>query len=258
MKIYLDLVILINFCYDLLLLMSVSVILKRQAKLYRLIIASLLGTISIVLLFLPINKLVLFFLKILFSVGMIIISFGFKSIKSFINNMMYLYMCSVILGGFLYFLNIEFKTDKFSVNYLVLLIVAPGILYLYYKEHKRFASTYNYNLNVCICFCNGKTYSCSGFVDTGNKLRDPITGKYVIILSRKILVNLINIRSPIYVGYKALNKKGLIECFKIKYIKVNDIILTNYLVGISNDEFNLGESQCLLNYKILEDICLKD
>ena len=107
--------------------------------------------------------------------------------------MIYLYMCSVILGGFLYFLNIEFKTDKFSVNYLVLLIVAPGILYLYYKEHKRFASTYNYNLNVSICFCNGKTYSCSGFVDTGNKLRDPITGKYVIILSRKILVNLINI-----------------------------------------------------------------
>ena len=80
MKIYLDLVILINFCYDLLLLMSVSVILKRQAKLYRLIIASLLGTISIVMLFLPINKIVLFLLKILFSVGMIIISFGFKSI----------------------------------------------------------------------------------------------------------------------------------------------------------------------------------
>ena len=113
MKIYLDLVILINFCYDLLLLMSVSVILKRQAKLYRLIIASLLGTISIVMLFLPINKIVLFLLKILFSVGMIIISFGFKSIKSFINNMIYLYMCSVILGGFLYFLNIEFKICKY-------------------------------------------------------------------------------------------------------------------------------------------------
>ena len=41
-------------------------------------------------------------------------------------------------------------------------------------------------------------------------------------------------------------------------VRINDIILTNYLVGISNDEFNLGESQCLLNYKILEDICLKD
>ena len=49
MKIYLDLVILINFCYDLLLLMSVSVILERQAKLYRLIIASSVGLIRIVM-----------------------------------------------------------------------------------------------------------------------------------------------------------------------------------------------------------------
>lgn len=258
MKIYLDLVIVINFCYDLLLLMCVDVTLKRHAKLYRLIESSLFGTISIIILFIPMNKILLFLLKILFSVVMIIIGFGFKSVKSFINNMMYLYMCSVILGGFLYFLNIEFQTDKFSVNYLALLFVAPLVLYLYYKEHKKFASTYNYNLNVSICFCNGKVFSCNGFVDTGNKLRDPVTGKYVIILSRKILANLINIRSPMYVSYKALNKKGLIECFKIKYIKVNDIILTNYLVGISNDEFNLGESQCLLNYKILEDICLKD
>lgn len=258
MKIYLDLVIVINFCYDLLLLMCVDVTLKRHAKLYRLIGSSLFGTISIIILFIPMNKILLFLLKILFSVGMIIIGFGFKSVKSFINNMMYLYMCSVILGGFLYFLNIEFQTDKFSINYLALLFVAPLVLYLYYKEHKKFASTYNYNLSVSICFCNGKVFSCNGFVDTGNKLRDPVTGKYVIILSRKILANLINIRCPMYVSYKALNKKGLIECFKIKYIKVNDIILTNYLVGISNDEFNLGESQCLLNYKILEDICLKD
>ena len=169
----------------------------------------------------------------------------------------WIYFLYASYAAFLYFLNVEFKTDKFSVNYLVLLIVAPGILYLYYKEHKRFASTYNYNLNVSICFCNGKTYSCSGFVDTGNKLRDPITGKYVIILSRKILVNLINIRSPIYVSYKALNKKGLIECFKIKYLKINKQIFTNYLIGISNDEFNINGSDVLLNYKLMEDICLE-
>lgn len=255
MKIYIDLVIIINFCYDLLILMCVDVTLKRHTKLYRLVASSLLGTAGIIILIIPFDNLIIFLLKILLSVIMVLVAFGYKSIKYSINNIIYLYMCSVILGGFLYFLNIEFNTDKFSINYIALLFIAPLILYIYYKEHKRFLSTYNYNLRVSICFCNNKTYTCSGFVDTGNRLKDPVTGKYIIILSKKILVNLINIRSPMYVVYNALNKKGVLLCFKIKYIKVNDIVLTNYLVGMSDTNFNLGECGCLLNYKILEDIC---
>lgn len=258
MKIYIDLVIIINFCYDLLLLMCVDVTLKRHTKLYRLVLSSLLGTTGIIILIIPGKGSIIFLLKILLSVLMIIVAFGYKSKKYFINNIIYLYMCSVILGGFLYFLNIEFNTDKFSINYVALLFIAPLILYIYYKEHIKYINTYKYNLMVSICFCNGKTYTCSGFIDTGNRLKDPVTGKYVIILSKKILVNLINIRSPMYVMYNTLNKKGLIECFKIKYIKVNDKILTNYLVGINNFDFNLGECGCLLNYKILEDICLEN
>ena len=183
---------------------------------------------------------------------MILIAFKYKNIKYTLINLLYLYMCSVILGGFLYMLDIEFSYkregmvfyfDGLSINYILLLIVGPCILALYIYEHKKFKSTYNLN--------------CNGFIDSGNRLRDPISHKYIIIVSKKLLSSYINIRSPMYVPYKALNKYGLIECFKIKYLKINKQIFTNYLVGISNSEFNLNGSDCLLNYKLMEDICLE-
>ena len=60
-----------------------------------------------------------------------------------------------------------------------------------------------------------------------------------------------------YVPYKALNKTGVLECYKIDYLKINNKVFKNYLVGVSKGEFNLDNIDCLLNYKLLEDICLE-
>ena len=267
MKIYIDLVILLNFIYDLLLLMTVDITLKRHIHIKRLLLSSLIGALSIIILFIPINKYILFILKIFISIIMVLIAFCFKNIKYTLSNLLYLYMSSVILGGFLYLLNIEFSYkrkglvfyfDSFSINYLLIIIIAPVILGLYIYEHKKYKSTYNFNLSIEIVFLNGKSLYCRGFIDSGNKLRDPISKKYVIILSHKLLSSYINIRSPMYVPYKGVNETGLIKCFKIRYLKVNNQIFTNYLVGISNNSFNLNGIDCLLNYKLMEDICLEN
>ena len=74
-------------------------------------------------------------------------------------------------------------------------------------------------------------------------------------LAQTILKPYINIRSPIYVPFKALKSSGLVECFSIKYLNINNIILTNYMVGFID---NINDSDCLLDYKIMEDICLKN
>lgn len=256
----------LNFIYDLLLLMTIDITLKRHKNFIRLAFASIIGALSLVILFLPFNKFILFLLKIFVSVIMVLVAFKFKNIKYTFTNLLYLYMCSVILGGFLYLLDVEFSYkreglifyfDGLSINYLLLLIIGPLILGLYIYEHKKFKSSYNFNCNIEIVFNNGKVLNSTGFIDSGNKLKDPVTKKYVIIMSKKLLSSYINIRSPMYIPYKALNKYGLIECFKIKYLKVNNQIFTNYLVGISNDEFNLNGADVLLNYKLMEDICLE-
>lgn len=266
MKIYLDLELILNFSYDLLLLMTVDITLKRHTNFIRLIISAFLGALSIIILFLPFNNLLLFLFKIAVSIFMLLIAFGYKNIKYFSANLGYLYMCSVILGGFLYFLNMEFSYkreglvfyfDGLSINYILLLIISPIILFLYVREHKKYKSSYSYTYGLKICFKNNKELDCIGFLDTGNKLRDPITKKYIILLPKKILTPFINIRSPIYVPYRSLNKRGLVKCFSIKYLKINNQVFTNYMVGISDDNFNINGADCLLNYKLMEEICLE-
>jgi hypothetical protein len=161
-------------------------------------------------------------------------------------------MCSIILGGFLYLLENQFNNKN---EYFLLVIIAPIILYLYIKEHKKYMSIIKYHYQLKVVFRNNKVLICNGYIDTGNKLRDPVTKKYIVLISKKLLIPYINIRSPIYVPFKSLNNNGLVECFPIKYININNVILTNYMVGIIN---NISDSDCLLNYKIMEDICLKD
>ena len=251
MKIYIDLVLILNFCYDFLILLTVDITLKRHMKIIRHIISSIIGSISVFILFLPFNSPILLLIKFLTSIIMILISFSYKNIKYFLTNLTYLYMCSIILGGFLYLLENQFNNKD---EYILLVIIAPIILYLYIKEHKKYMSIIKYHYQLKVVFRNNKVLICNGYIDTGNKLRDPITKKYIVLISKKLLIPYINIRSPIYVPFKSLNNNGLVECFPIKYININNVILTNYMVGIIN---NISDSDCLLNYKIMEDICLE-
>ena len=136
MKIYLDLVLFINFMFDLLLLITVKIVLKRNIKWYRLLLGSLIGSLSIFFLFLKLTTISLFLLKIIISCVMIVITFGFKNKTYFFKNLVYLYFVSIILGGFLYYLNLEFSYENigliffhngFSINFILLLILSPII-----------------------------------------------------------------------------------------------------------------------------------
>lgn len=257
--IYLDLVFLLNFIYDFLLLITTGVVLKKIFSLKKIFFASFFGAFSIILLFIDFNNLVLFFLKIFISFIMVYISFGKKKI---LTSMVYLYMNSVILAGFLYYLTIEFSYDRsgivffknsFNVNYVVLIFFAPTILFVYFKQIKLLKEKINMNLKIKIYFDEKNFVFLSGFIDSGNKLKDPISGKHVIILSdiKKIKKFLIN---PIYVPFRAVNKSGLIRCYKIKYVEVGEKILKNYLIGVSDELIDLNGSDCILSYKFMEDI----
>ena len=250
MIIYIDLLIIINFLFDFLLLLTVNIALKRYSKIRKLILASLFGELTLLSLFIPISSIFLTILKIIMGIIMVLIAFGYKNIKYTLYNALYLYMTSVILGGFVYFLNIEFK----NMNYLIILFIAPLILYVFIKSIKVLKEIKNYYYKVSILFENNFKIEITGFLDTGNKLVDPITNKPIILINKKKIKGCIHIRSPMYVPYNSLNHHGLLECIKPKYIRINDKKLTNYLIGLSEESFKLNGIDCLLNYKILEDI----
>lgn len=262
MTVYLDLVFILNFCYDFLLLMTVSIALKRYAKIKKLLFGALIGSISILILFLNIPNIVLFIIKLFISVVMCLISYGFKNSKYSLINISYLYMCSVILAGFLYFLDLEFSYDHlgivfffngFSVNYLILIILAPIILGAYIIQIKKLKTKQNLYYKVDVLLKNNKKLELNGYLDTANKLVDPITGKKIIIVESGA-INKRFIRSPIYVPYKAINYNGLLKCFSPKLIIINDNKYNNYLLGIYEGKFNIEGINCILNYKLMEDL----
>ena len=143
MKIYIDLVLLLNFGFDLLLLFSVAIILRRQTTLKKLLLSSTVGSITILSMFIELNSFLLFIIKIIISLLMVYITFGYKNIKYTLKNLFYLYTSSIILGGFLYFLNLQFSYKNkglvfyfngLSINVIVLIILSPTIIYLYTKQ----------------------------------------------------------------------------------------------------------------------------
>jgi len=260
MTIYLDLIFLLNLFFDFLLLLTVNNTLKRNASLKRLFLGALFGSTTIFSLFFDFTTLTLFLFKIVVSFIMCVLSFGLKDKKYTIQNLSYFYMTSTVLGGFLYFLNLNFAEsqkglvftyDTVSINYIFLVIISPILLYVYFKQ-QRDAKNYQSYYEIIIHFKNGNSKKLTAFLDTGNKLVDPITKKKIILLNREKMKNLEE--TFIYVPYNSLNHHGLIQCIPIESLEINGKKSKNYLVGLSEGDLLRDGIDCVLNQYCLEEL----
>lgn len=252
MKIYLDLVFIINFLLDFNILYIVNIVLKRNTKVKKIIISSLFGELTLIFLFINISSIFLFFIKILLCLFMCLIAFKYKSIKYTINNISYTYMISTIFGGILYFIKSNALNNYIYIS--VILILLPLFSKEIIKSFKKIKSNYNYYYQIKINFNDNKDIKLNSFLDTGNKLKDPYTNKAIILVDINKIKKLVPIRSPIYVPYKSLNNSGLIKCIKPESIEINGKSFKNYLIGLSEDRFNIDGIDCILNYKLLEEL----
>ena len=71
----------LNFFFDFILLLSVSILLRRNVSIYKILGGSFIGGVSILFLFIDLNSLTLFIYKFMISILMILVSFGYKSIN---------------------------------------------------------------------------------------------------------------------------------------------------------------------------------
>ena len=247
MTIYIDLVILLNYFFDSLILLTVNITLKRNISLKKILFVSLLGELSL-LGFLLYNKYLLILLKLEISLILNILTFKYKDIFYTVTNVLYFYMVSIILGGFIYYLKLN------NLSYFFILLLVPLILYLYIKQNLNMKTTINKTYPLTIYFPNKRKLSLTGFVDTGNKLRDPVTKKWVVLVNKKLLQGVIRIRTPIYVPYHSLNNKGLVECIKPEKLVIEGKEYTNFLIGLMDSKVMINSSDCILNLEILEEL----
>lgn len=264
MKIYIDLVLILNFTFDLILLLTVTYVLKRNVNSYKLILGAFIGSLSTLLLFTNINSFELFIFKVILSILMVIVSFSYRDIRYTLKNISYLYITSIILGGFLYFLNINFSykheglvfyNNGLSINIVFLIIISPIILKLYAKQSNELKNNYSKYYKVDI-YLNDYIIKTNAYLDTGNKLVDPYLKRPVLILNKKKMIYDINEFKMVLVPYKTISSTSILKCIIADSINIKGFgTKKNVLIGISHEDIKINGIDLILNERILEDIC---
>ena len=253
MKVYLDLIFFINFMFDLLLLMTVSIECKIFTNKRRLVLSSFVGSFTTFLLFLPINNISLFLFKIFVSVVMIFVGFKVTSRQLLFNLIKSLYGNSIILGGLIYFLNDQFNYkqnglifvhDGTSLNLFIILISSPVVFYLYHKmiiDEKKKRSLMH---KVSIKYKKG-VVNTVGYLDTGNNIKDPYKKRGIIIMDCDNVS--LDMEEVILVPFKTVDSSGLLKCIEIDELKVDGSLLKNkYLLGVGPRKIEINGASCIL------------
>lgn len=207
MTIYLDVIWLLNFFIDLLLIWITALALKRTIKKWRLLLAALFASTIVLLLFTPIAF--VFYQpwgKVIFSAMIVVFAFGYKRFKYFIQNFLMFYFVTFITGGGLFALHYFWQTDVeilegvmmakttsfgHTFSWVFVIIGLPIMIYFTKKqieqvEHRKIDYERIVKVEVEI---DGKIVTANGLVDSGNQLFDPLTKTPVMIMEKKLIQN---------------------------------------------------------------------
>ena len=194
MTIYLDIVLLENIGMNYIILFTTSIINKTKTKPIKLALSSLIGAFYAVLSFIAILEIYeSLILKILLSVAMIYIAFKPEKMKVLFRQLMLFYLVSFVFGGtafaLLYFIrpqDILMKNGLLIGTYPIKIAFLGAILG-FVIVHIACKGIKN-KLNKKDMFCDVEvkieenTINVKAMIDTGNLLREPITGLPVIII----------------------------------------------------------------------------
>ena len=258
MKVYLDVVFFLNFMFDFLLLLTVSIEQKTYPKKRRIFLGALFGSLSTFLLFLPLTNTLLLFFKLLVGFIMLLIAFGKRRILSYGKS---LFGNSILLGGFLSFLDLQLRyhpdgflifQDKSSISLLLILLSSPPLFYFYQKGRSKQLKELKLHHQVVIYY-KKKKIVVDGFLDTGNTIKDPYKKRDVLILSHKDFSP--SIEESILVPFQTIGHKGLIRCVMASKIIIDEkeIPKEKVLIGKCNQELKLYGSCCILPEGIVKE-----
>ncbi|MBU8907101.1 sigma-E processing peptidase SpoIIGA [Desertibacillus haloalkaliphilus] len=200
MTVYLDVIWFLNVCIDLLLLYLTATVLKRSISKWRLLISSLFASSIVFLLFTPLSF--LFYqpwMKILFSMSIVLMAFGFKRLSYFLENLFMFYFVTFAIGGGMFAIHYFLQSDAAILNGLVIttstgfgspiswlfvLIAFPCVWYFSKRrvtaikvKKVRYDQLTEVEITIGDIFIETR-----GLIDSGNQLQDPISKAPVMIL----------------------------------------------------------------------------
>lgn len=207
MVVYLDIILLLNLLINTLLLWFTAYFRKERIVWWRILLAAGVGSGYVAFFFLPsFSGLYQWSVKFLFSVIILLIAFGFRRLRSFLQNLCMFYFVAFVFGGGVlglhYFLEsqsevvegiVSTHNDGFGVaskpQFLVLLL---GFVLIYFLSRRSYQAIQEprrleeFFADVVVQL-QGESIICRGLVDTGNQLYEPITRIPVMILESQLL-----------------------------------------------------------------------
>lgn len=203
MIIYVDIVLIENIIMNYIILFATASINKVELKLIRIFIASLIGGIYAVISY--ISGLELYktlILKILLSITMVYIALSPKTIKKCLKQLLIFYLTSFTFGGtafaLLYFIKpseILMKNGIYIGTYPLKIALLGGtvgfaIIVIAFKIAKGRLTSKTMYCKISIKFLENQINS-TAMIDSGNLLKDPISGIPVVIVETSLLQNII-------------------------------------------------------------------
>lgn len=257
-EVYIDVLFLINFMMDYLLLLIVRRVLKCTATHGNICVGSIFGAAAVCMfLILPVRSTLLRFLLFHLSVGagMIWIGLKIRAPRQFLKAFAALCASAFLLGGVFTWLQPYVRTGSLFFGAAVgsyYLVIGIWKFLLYLQKMNRYQCTVT-------MYTSGESCTVQALFDTGNSLCDPVTGKPVCILGRKQAGQLLRekeLQTLRYIPYCSVGTaNGVLPVIRVEKMCIHtgqECWVEKPLIGIcEEDSFTNGEYQMILNPGIL-------
>jgi stage II sporulation protein GA (sporulation sigma-E factor processing peptidase) len=203
LTVYLDIIWALNLFFDSLLLYLTAIFLKRRIRIWRLLAGGFIGSLIILLSFTPLHDYTNHPIsKLLCSIFMVLMVFGYKRWRHFIQGLMTLYVATFLIGGALigthYF--IQYNSDLTMevlqasvkgfgdpISWLFVMIGFPIAWHFSKRNVEDFEMVkiqFDQIVDVKLTI-DTETFNFKGLVDSGNQLYDPLSKLPVMFVSIK-------------------------------------------------------------------------
>lgn len=203
MTIYIDIIILENLIMNYIILYATGLISKNKIYYFRIFLSSLIGAIYSTIQY--VSKLNIYsnpIIKILLSIIIVFVAFNPLNIKKMSKQLMLFYLTTFTFGGVATYLiyvlkpqEIMIKNGMFVGTYVLKVIFIGAILgsILLIVSFKLVKNKINKHDMICKIKIkiNEKEKIINAMVDTGNMLKEPLTGNSVVVVEKVVLYDLL-------------------------------------------------------------------
>lgn len=278
--IYADVLFVINVYITYALLMLTALFLGIAPSRLRILLSAVVGGLSSFIIFLPdIDNAASIVIRFVLCQCFCIVAFSFSGIRQLVRQCAVFFGVNFLFAGLMfaiwYFLSptaVYYNTGVvyFDIDTLSLVIIT-ALCYLLIKIFgilTRMRTPENRLYSVTL-YVSDDTFRLRGFLDTGNKLKDPFTSSDVIVVSRdavekyfpynKSLSDIIG-ESPLKIRYLPCNTVSgsrLLPVFKASKVRIKgisaDFTVRGVMIAVSDEKIKNGEFQALLPESIFQN-----